>query len=160
MSNKQYGTIIVTGRMPVTHEGIVQVSAGGVRVSAREFGRQTRVDKYYTWPDVIAHSDDGEGFVTVMEDIPVVVFNGIASSDDDSISVETEGGRVITAFPARGNAVSTRLEYDSDESGPSTTLGKEGKRRSARFDTKSERSDSKPKKTSVAKKTSKAGKRR
>lgn len=163
--NSKTGTLVISTRTAIQHDGVVEsVSEAGVTVTSREFGRQTKTEKFFPHHMIIAHSDEGEGFVVVEEDQPVVVFHGTVSTDGDTITVETEGGRTVSSGSFKG--MTYQVIYDGE--GGLTTLGKEGKRRAARFDTKSERSSGSAKKTKKADKADKkekskkkvAGKRR
>ena len=144
--NKKTGTLIVSSRSVVVHEGNVEhISDSGVTILSREFGRQTKVENFYSFSNIVAHSDVGPGFVAVIEDEPIVVYNGNITTDKGEVSVETEGGRVITVGDATG--ISYRIIYDGDD-GPTTVIGKEGRRRSNKLDTRTEReSEKKPAKS-------------
>lgn len=155
-NNTRTGTLVVSAIAPVTLDGAVTVNDAGVSIHAREFGRQTRIEQFFPWNQVLAYSDEGDGFVVVQQEQEQAVFNGsIETASDGSVSVTTEGGRVITSGSHPGASI--KVVYDGED-GPTTVVGKEGRRRSARLDNKTAKAASSEKSASKKKKDS--GKRR
>jgi hypothetical protein len=136
---------------------VTTVSENGVTIEAREFGKQTRQEYFFPKERIIAHSDEGEGFVTVVKETVAACFLGKVLEGD--VGVETDSGRIIMAGSFPGN----RTEIIYQDENLSSLFAKEGRRRSGRFDTKSERSSEKPSKKSSKEETpkkKKIGKRR
>jgi hypothetical protein len=153
--NAQTGTLVVYATALSKVEGTVSaVTESGVTIHAREYGRQTKTERFYSWKQIAAATDEGEGFVVVKVDQPVINYNGtIEHGKSGEVSVITEGGRTITV----GEHPDMRFEiiYD-DEKGPTTTIGKDGSRQSARLDRLTEKHAPAAKKT----KTKEKGNRR
>lgn len=143
------GTLVVSTRTAVMHEGeVTSVGDDGVSILCREFGRQTRVENFYPYNSVVAHSSEGEGFVLALEEEHVAVYNGVIEKSDGVVSVTTEGGITVSAGNAPG--MTYKIIYDGEE-GPTTVLGKEGRRRSGRLDSKASKKAPKVEKSSKKK---------
>lgn len=156
--NSRTGTLVVSSRVVTRYDGdVLQVSDGGVSISVREFGRQTRQDMYFPHTQIIAHTDEGPGFVVVIAEQVLATYHGTIETSDANISVTTEGGRTVYAETDNGSA-STYIIFDREDGTIASTHGKEGARQSGRLDRATDKEGgSKPKKTT---KKEASGKRR
>lgn len=116
--NTKSGSVIAYATIPVTYEGHVNsVSEAGVDITTRPFGRQISADRFFSASDVIAHSDIGGGFVTVLENRPVSSYYGDIATDKGSIRVITEG-REIVFNNANGVNIQVHFDVNDDASSP------------------------------------------
>ncbi len=167
-SNRK-GTIVAFADTVVKHEGkVTSVSASGVSIETRAFGRQVTVDRFYPTANIVAASDEGHGFVYVKERAAVVAYYGMISLTKEGATVETETGRVVTF--ANSSNTSFEIHYDNDKGDLTSAEAKLGLSTSKKFATWERHNSNKapkkprkkkgfPKKT-VASRTVKAGTRR
>ncbi len=131
--NAKYGAAVAFTTTTVTYEGnVVEVSKSGVSIETRDLGKQTSVERFFSKADIIAHSDMGEGFVTVRENRPVASYHGLITTDNGVVTVSVEGKRDITFLPVEG--VQLRVDYDANEQ-PSSVFAKMAKRNSDKLGT-------------------------
>jgi hypothetical protein len=131
--NAKYGAAVAFTTTQVTYEGnVVEVTKSGVLIETRDMGKQTSVERFFGKGDIIAHTDAGEGFVTVLENRPVAAYHGLITTDNGSVTVTTEDKRDIT-FNQVGN-IQLRVDYDANEQ-PSSVYAKMAKRNSDKLGT-------------------------
>lgn len=129
--NTKTGAVIAYAKVPVTYEGtVLSVSKAGVEITARPYGKQTYTDMFFPIADVIAHSDIGAGFVTVMESRQVASYYGEITTDNN-ISISTEGREIVFSST---DDVTIRVDYDYNDL-PSTTDAKIAKRNTDKLHT-------------------------
>lgn len=111
--NSQTGTVYASALTAVIYEGtVLDVSKAGVKIETRDFQKQASVERFFGKSEVVAHSDVGEGFVTVIESRPIAAYHGDVTIDGDTISVGIEGKRSITFLPTAN--VQTRIDFDKE----------------------------------------------
>lgn len=111
--NAKTGAVIAYALIPVTYEGVVNaVNEAGVDITTRPLGRQISVDRFFPIKDIIAHSDIGGGFVTVLENRPVASYYGDIIINKGVITVSTEGREI--AFNS-ADGVNLQVHYDAND---------------------------------------------
>lgn len=117
--NAKSGAIIAYATIPVTYEGHVNsVSEVGVDITTRPFGRQISADRFFSSKDIVAHSDIGGGFVTVLENRPVASYYGDITTDKNGLNLTTSEGRVISFNNADGVNIQVHFDVNDDASSP------------------------------------------
>lgn len=110
--NTKTGSVIAYALVPVTYDGYVNdVNEAGVDITTRPLGRQISVDRFFPTADIVAHSDVGGGFVTVLENRPVASYYGEIVVSKGKLTVQTEG-REISFHNASG--VNVQVHYDAN----------------------------------------------
>lgn len=123
-SNAKTGAAIVFASVPVTYEGTVTgVTALGVDILTRPFGRQIQVERFFPMKDVISFSDEGAGFVTVLENRMVSSYYGDVTIGETEVTVSIEGGRSIS-FPNGSGNLQVHYDQNDEPSSPEAKLGK------------------------------------
>lgn len=131
--NAKYGAAIALATVIVTYEGtVLEVTKAGVLIETRDLGKQSAVERFFGKADIVAHSDMGEGFVTVRENRPVASYYGLIDTDGGAITVTLENKRAITFNSVE--SVNLRVDYDANEQ-PSSVAAKIAKRNSDKLDT-------------------------
>lgn len=131
--NAKYGAAVAFATTTVTYEGnVIEVNKTGVLIETRDLGKQTAVERFFSKNDIIAHSDVGEGFVTVRENRPVASYHGLITTDNGVVTVAMEGKREVSFYPVEG--VQIRVDYDANEQ-PSSVYAKMAKRNSDKLGT-------------------------
>jgi hypothetical protein len=124
-SNGQVGAVIASALVPVRFDGVVQsVTKAGVKIETRDLGKQSAVERFFATADIIAHTNEGEGFVLAYQSRPIASFYGDVTAENNVV-VTLEGKRDITFFANKNHQL--RVDYDANEL-PSSTEAKLAKR--------------------------------
>lgn len=130
--NTQQGAVVVLATVAFTYEGtVLSVSNAGVKIATRDIGKQKTEERFFGKKTIIAHSAEGEGFVTVLENRPVASYHGGVYESGDQVSVDT--GDTVVTF---NNVDGLRVDYDSDGETLSSTYAKIAKRNSDKLGTR------------------------
>jgi len=131
-SNGQNGAVVVTALVPVQYDGtVLAVTKAGVKIETRDLGKQSAVERFFGKNEIVAHTNEGEGFVVVMESRPVAAFHGDVTADGN-VTVTLEGKREIVF----NQVANTQLRVDFDvNDAPSSTAAKIAKRNTDKLGT-------------------------
>lgn len=130
--NTMLGAVVVSATIPVQYDGtVLEVSKAGVKIDTRDLGKQTSVTRFFGKSKIIAHTNEGEGFVVVWENRPVVAFHGGVVADG-TVSVDIGEKREVV-FNETASA-ELRIDYDANEL-PSSIPAKIAKRNTDKLGT-------------------------
>lgn len=132
-SNGQPGSVVAYATYPVKYEGTVtSVTDLGVTIQTRAYGKQTDVGRFFATKDIVAHTDEGVGFVVVNENRAIETTHGDVAITEQEIVVTLENGRAVSFLPDT-EAANIQVHFDTEDGKQTSTEANIGKRNSAKL---------------------------